>query len=85
MQLFLKIYRKIHNLFGSNRKSGEVIPKTISYRLQFIDSARFMTSSLSNPVDYLSEGIHKTKCTDCNKCCLKYANFKDGLVEFNIY
>ena len=34
-------------------KKGEEITKTISYRLQFIGSARFMASSLSNLVDNL--------------------------------
>ena len=34
----------------------------ISYRLQFIDSARFKANSLSNLVNNLSEGIHKIKC-----------------------
>ena len=37
--------------------------KTISYKIQFIDSARFMVSSLSNRVNKLAEGIHKIKCT----------------------
>ena len=36
--------------------------KKISCILQFIDSARFMTSSLSNLVNNLSKGIHKIKC-----------------------
>ena len=40
-------------------KNGEEITKAISFRLQFIDSAKFMLSSLSNLIDYLSEGIHK--------------------------
>ena len=34
---------------------------TISYRLQFIDSARFMASSLSKIANNLAEGIHKIK------------------------
>ena len=38
------------------------IIKDISYVLQFIDSARFMTSSLSNLVNNPSEGIHRIKC-----------------------
>ena len=35
--------------------------KTISYRLQFIHSARFMASLLFNLVDDLPEGIHTIK------------------------
>ena len=37
------------------------LQKNISYILQFIDSARFMASSLSNLVS-LSEGIRRIKC-----------------------
>ena len=36
----------------------------ISCILQFIDSARFMVSSLSNLVNNLSEGIHKIKVSE---------------------
>ena len=36
--------------------------RTISYRLQFIDSARLMASSLSNVVNNLTERIHKIRC-----------------------
>ena len=43
-------------------KNGEEITKYISYIWQFINSARFMASSLSNLVNNLSEGIHRTKC-----------------------
>ena len=39
-------------------KNGEEITKTISYRLQFIDSARFMSSSLLNLVNNLAAGIN---------------------------
>ena len=41
------------------------------YILQFIDSARFMASLLSNLVNNLSEGIHRIKCKygyDDKKC-----------------
>ena len=34
---------------------------TKSYKIKFIDSTRFMVSSLSNFVDKLEEGIHRTK------------------------
>ena len=47
------------------------LPKNINFRLQFIDSARFMASSLSNLVNNLSEGIQKIKCKhghDDKKC-----------------
>ena len=43
-------------------KNGEEITKNISYILQFINSARFMVSSLSNLVNSLSEGIYRIKC-----------------------
>ena len=77
-------------------KIGEEIQKNISYILQFIDSARFIASSLSNLANYLSEGIHKIKCkfghydkkcATCRikckyrYCFLKYTNFKDDLIE----
>ena len=44
---------------------------TISYKIKFIDSARFMAASLSDLVDSLTEEIHKIKCKDCD-CFLEY-------------
>ena len=38
------------------------LQKNISYRLQFIDTTRFMASLLSNLVNNLSEGIYNIKC-----------------------
>ena len=43
-------------------KDGNESVVTISYKIKFIDSARIMTSLLSNLVDNLAEGIHKIKC-----------------------
>ena len=37
----------------------------INYKIKFIDSCRFMSSSLSKLADNLSEGIHNNKCSDC--------------------
>ena len=38
------------------------IINNISYVLQFIDSARFMASSLSNLANNLSDGVDRIKC-----------------------
>ena len=35
-------------------------------KVNFIDSKRFMVTSLSKLVDNLKEEIHKTKCRDCD-------------------
>ena len=40
----------------------------ITYKIKFIDSYRFMSSSLCKLVDNLSEGIHNNKCADCESC-----------------
>ena len=52
-------------------KDGNESVVTISYEIISVDSARFMTTSLSNLVDNLTEGIHKIKCKDCD-CFLEY-------------
>ena len=50
----------------------------MSYILQFIDSARLMTISLSNLVNNLSDGIHRIKCKyghddkKCGTCGIKF-------------
>ena len=48
----------------------------ITYKIKFIDSYRFMSSSLSKLVNNLSEGIHNNQCLDC-KCCLDYIKIKN--------
>ena len=45
-------------------KDGNEIVVTISYKIKFINSARFMATSLSNLVDNLTVPIHKIKCKD---------------------
>ena len=70
---------------------------SISYKLQFIDNARFLASSLSSLVDNPAEGIHKINCKyghDDRKCktcgikykdceyCLEYTNVEDDLIEY---
>ena len=78
-------------------KNREEIAKNIPYILQFIDSARFMATSLSNLANNLSKGIHKIKCKyrhdhkNCETCRIKYKycnyfleymNFKNNLIEY---
>ena len=41
------------------------IQNNFTYKIEFIDSFRFMSSSLSKLIDNLSEGIHNNKCADC--------------------
>ena len=40
-----------------------------------------MASSLSNPVDNLTEGIYEIKCKDCD-CFLEYESIKDNLTKY---
>ena len=46
--------------------------------MKFIDTAKFMASSLSNLVDNLAEGIQKIECKDCD-CFREYESFSDDL------
>ena len=43
-----------------------------------------MSSSLSNLVDILSEGLHCDKCINC-KCCLDYISVKDNQLIFRCF
>ena len=52
-------------------KYGNESVVTISYKIKYIDSARFMATLLSNLVDNLTEGIHKVKNKNCD-CFLQY-------------
>ena len=58
-----------------NKDGKDKIAK-ISYKIKFSDSFSFMSSSLSNLVDNLSEGLHNDRCIDC-KSCLDYMTTKD--------
>ena len=49
--------------------------------MKFINSFRFMSSSLSSLVNNLSEGVHGNKCIDC-KSCLIYMIIKDDQLIF---
>ena len=63
-------------------KDGSGKITEISYKIKFIDSFRFRPSSLSSPIDNLSEGAHSDKCTDC-KPCLDYMSIEDNQLILN--
>ena len=61
-------------------KDGNGNLVTISYKIIFIDSARFMATSLSNLADNLTERIRKIKCKDCD-CFLEYISVKNNSIK----
>ena len=65
-------------------KDGNDKIMKISYKINSIDSSKFMSSSLSSLVDTLSEGLHCQKCTDC-RSCLDYMITKDGQLTFRCF
>ena len=56
----------------------------ITYKIEFIDSYRFMASSLSKLVHNLSAGIHNNKCVNCNSC-LDYIKIKNEKLILECY
>ena len=68
-------------------KNGEEIAKTISCKLKFIDSSKFIENSLSNFVDNLAERIRKIKCKsrhgdkNCEEWGIKYKDCKCYLIN----
>ena len=67
-----------------NDKNGNDKITKISYKIKFIDSYIFMSTSLSNLVSNLSEGLHNDRCIDC-KSCLDYMTTKDEQLIFNCF
>ena len=56
----------------------------ITYKIEFIDSYRFMASSLSKLAHNLSAGIHNNKCVNCNSC-LDYIKIKNEKLILECY
>ena len=62
-------YRKIYYFFSAAERR-KYSGKKMTYKLKFIDSYRFMSTSLSNPVDNLSRVYDK----ECKKCMERKKN-----------
>ena len=62
----------------------EIKNKNKIIEIKFIDSYRFMSTSLSKLVDNLSEGIHNNRYVDC-KSCLEYMKNKDEKLIFRCF
>ena len=60
-------------------KDGNESVVTISYKIKFIDCARFMGNSLSNLVDNLADRIYEINNKYCD-CFLKYERINDMLI-----
>ena len=69
----IPIEREVTNIDRGGNKS--VI--TISYKIKFIDNARFMATSVLN----LTEEIHKIKRKVCD-CFLEYERIKENLKKY---
>ena len=65
-------------------KKGLDNGKSITYKIKFIESFRFMSSSLSNVVDNLSEGLNCDKCIDF-KSCFDYMITRDDQLIFRCF
>ena len=64
-----------------NKDGNDKIIK-ISHKIKFIDSFRFVSSSLSSLVDNLSEAVHNDKN---DKSCLDYMMLKDDQLIFRCF
>ena len=65
-------------------KDGNGKAVIIHYKLKFIDSFRFMSTSISSLVDNLSKGLHSDKCIDCESY-LDYMSIKDDQLFFRCF
>ena len=62
-------------------KEGNKNIITLSYKIEIIDSARYMATSLSSLVDNIIEGINKIKVKDCD-CFIEYEIVKHNLITY---
>ena len=75
--MFRRKYRKTYITSSVAIKKELGNGNTISYKLKFIDSFRFMSGSSSSLADNLSEGLHNKECRK-SKSCLEYISTDDN-------
>ena len=76
--------QKIYITFSVRIKKELDNSKTITYKLKFIDSFRFMSTSISSLFDNLPDGFHCNKCIDCTSS-LDYIITRDDQVIFRCF
>ena len=64
-------------------KEGKNAVETISYKIKFIDSMRFVATSLSKPVDNLSEFIAKNGIDRNCKSVNQFKGVKNNKLSYN--
>ena len=69
---------------AKKEKNGNDKIKKISYKIKFIESYRFMSTSLSKLIDNLLEGLHNDECKDCESY-LDYVTIKDNRLIFRCF
>ena len=65
-------------------KKDKIVKISYKIKIKFIDSYRFMSTSLSKLVNNLSEGLHNDECKDC-KSYLDYMTTKDEKLIFRCF
>ena len=82
MPLYINFIYKKH--FSVPIKKELHNSKSTKYKIKFIDNFRFMSKTLSNFADNLSEELYNDKCTNCMSC-LDYMSFKDDQLIFRCF
>ena len=81
---YISLSVKINKKITKKDEDGNKKIINIPYRSKFIDNYRFMTNSLSDLVDSLSNGLHSKECLDC-KLDLEYMITKDDILIFGSF
>ena len=63
IQKYITFSGSINKETTKTNKDSNDNTEVILYKLKFIESVIFMSTSLSSGVDYISDGLHSNKCT----------------------